>query len=62
MTRTLVLLIFMAGAFQAQSPESKQAQADRIFGAFNTQTPGAPSGSNIKGSRGAEVRLRYGRP
>ena len=47
MMRTLVLLIFMAGALQAQLPESKQAQADRIFGAFNTRTPGCAVESNI---------------
>ena len=49
MTRTLVLLIFIAGALQAQSPESKQAQADRIFGAFNTHTPGCAVGVEYRG-------------
>ena len=49
MTRTLVLLIFMAGALQAQSPESKQAQADRILGAFNSQTPGCAFGVEYHG-------------
>lgn len=49
MTRTLLLLIFMAGALQTQSPESKQAQADRIFGAFNTHTPGCAVGVESHG-------------
>ena len=49
MTRTLVLTIFVAGAVQAQPAESKQAQADRIFGTFNTHTPGCAVGVAHRG-------------
>lgn len=43
MTRPLVL-VFVIGALQAQSPDSKQAQADKIFSAFATHTPGCAVG------------------
>jgi CubicO group peptidase (beta-lactamase class C family) len=47
--RTLTLLIFLAGALQTQQPESKQAQVDRIFGAFNNHTPGCAVGVEHRG-------------
>jgi len=56
MTRMIVLLMFMAGALQAQPAESKQALADRIFGAFNTHTPGCAVGVEYRG----EVVLKSG--
>jgi CubicO group peptidase (beta-lactamase class C family) len=43
-------------AVRAQPAESKQAQADRIFGAFNTQTPGCAVGLEYRG----DVVLRSG--
>src|SRR5215469_11436766 len=49
MTRTLVLLMLVAGTLQAQPAESRQAQADRIFGAFNTHTPGCAVGVAHRG-------------
>src|SRR5436190_20915177 len=44
MRATIVLFVFIAGVVQAQPAESKQAQADRIFGAFSTHTPGCAVG------------------
>ena len=56
MPRMLLLTVFIAGALQAQPPESKQAQTDRIFAAFNTHTPGCSVGVASHG----EVVLRSG--
>src|SRR5439155_4859485 len=49
MTRALVLTILTAGAIAAQPTEAKQAQADRIFGDFNTHTPGCAVGVAQRG-------------
>jgi len=49
MKRTLVLAILITGAVAAQPTGSKQAQADRIFGAFNTHTPGCAVGVAQRG-------------
>ena len=43
MTRAFIIVLFI-GALQAQSPDSKQAQADKIFSAFTTHTPGCAVG------------------
>jgi CubicO group peptidase (beta-lactamase class C family) len=56
MRRTLLLTVLIAGGLRAQPVESKQAQADRIFGAFNTHTPGCAVGVAYHG----EVVLRSG--
>src|SRR6516165_12182097 len=56
MTRTLALTICIAGALHAQMAESKQAQADRVFSAFNNHTPGCAVGVAYHG----EVVLRAG--
>jgi CubicO group peptidase (beta-lactamase class C family) len=56
MTRALALLISFAAIAAAQPPQSKQAQADRIFGAFNTHTPGCAVGVAQRG----EVVLKSG--
>src|SRR5215467_6922833 len=56
MPRTLLLTVLIAVALQAQPPESKQAQADRIFSAFNTHTPGCAVGVAYHG----EVALKSG--
>jgi CubicO group peptidase (beta-lactamase class C family) len=56
MTRILILTILLAGTMQAQPGESKQAQTDRIFGAFNTHTPGCAVGVAYHG----EIVLRSG--
>ena len=56
MTRVLVLAAFFAAALEAQPAESKQAQADRIFSAFNTHTPGCAVGVAYRG----EVALKSG--
>jgi CubicO group peptidase (beta-lactamase class C family) len=56
MTRRLILAILLAGTLRAQPAESKQAQTDRIFGAFNTHTPGCAVGVAYHG----EVVLRSG--
>ncbi|HUA58637.1 MAG TPA: serine hydrolase domain-containing protein [Verrucomicrobiae bacterium] len=56
MRRTLLLTIFVAGTLQAQPPESKQAQVDRIFGGFNTHTPGCAVGVAYHG----EIALKAG--
>jgi CubicO group peptidase (beta-lactamase class C family) len=49
MTRALLLTILIAGAVAAQPTESKQAQADRVFVAFNTHTPGCAVGVAQRG-------------
>ena len=49
MTRAVVVTILIGGAVAAQPTESKQAQADRIFGAFNTHTPGCAVGAAQRG-------------
>src|SRR5947209_6177143 len=49
MPRTLLLTILAAGALQAQPAESKQAQVDRIFSGFSTQTPGCAVGVAHRG-------------
>src|SRR5438876_28535 len=50
MTRALILTIWFAGAVAAQPAESKQAQADRIFGAFSSHTPGCAVGVAERGA------------
>ena len=49
MILVLVLTIWNAGVLAAQPSESKQAQADRVFGAFNTHTPGCAVGVAQRG-------------
>ena len=56
MAHTLLLILLIAGAVQAQPADSKQAQADRIFSAFNTHTPGCAVGVEFHG----EVALKAG--
>src|SRR5262245_60463155 len=49
MKRALVLTILIADILVAQATESKQAQADRIFGPFNTHSPGCAVGVAQRG-------------
>jgi CubicO group peptidase (beta-lactamase class C family) len=56
MLRTLLLTLLIAGTLRAQLAESKQAQTDRIFSAFNTHTPGCALGVAYHG----EVVLQGG--
>src|SRR2546429_1177097 len=48
-TCALILTVVIAGAVAAQPAASKQAQADRVFGAFNTHTPGCAVGVAQRG-------------
>ncbi len=56
MARTLLLILLIAEGLSAQPAESKQAQADRLFDAFNTHTPGCAVGVEFHG----EVVLKAG--
>jgi CubicO group peptidase (beta-lactamase class C family) len=56
MPRSLLWTLVFAAAVRGQPAESKQAEADRIFGAFNTHTPGCAVGLEYRG----DVVLRSG--
>lgn len=56
MRRAIVLTVLVAGALPAQTAEPKQVQTERIFGAFNTHTPGCAVGVAYHG----DVVLRAG--
>src|SRR5215470_6968462 len=58
MNRALVLTMLIAGILAAQPPESKQTQADRVFGAFDTHTPGCAVGVAQRGT--VVLRTGYG--
>ena len=47
--RGLLLTLVISGALPAQAPGAKQAQADRVFAAFNTHTPGCAVGVAQRG-------------
>ena len=55
-TRAIALMILICGALRAQPAESRRVQADRIFGAFNTHTPGCAVGVAQRG----EVVMKAG--
>ena len=57
MERAVVAVSLICGCAAAQT-ESKQAQADRIFGAFNTHTPGCAVGVAQRGT--TVLRAGYG--
>ena len=56
--RTLLLALTFAAAAHAQPAKSKQAEVDRIFGGFNTHTPGCAVGVADHGN--VALRAGYG--
>src|SRR5215472_880493 len=56
--RSLVFALSIATGLQGQPSKSKQAEADRIFGAFNTHTPGCAVGVAQQGT--VVLRSGYG--
>jgi len=58
MSRTLVLMVMAAAALRAQPVESREAQVDRIFGGFNTHTPGCAVAVAYRGD--AVLKSGYG--
>jgi CubicO group peptidase (beta-lactamase class C family) len=54
--RTLLIVLAVTGCLSGQTAKSKQAEVDRIFGAFNTHTPGCAVGVAEHG----KVALRAG--
>ena len=56
--RNFVIALSIATAIWAETPKSKQADVDRIFGGFNTHTPGCAVGVAYQGM--TALRAGYG--